>query len=159
MSIIVEHGWSLLGLVFLGLAIHNVSQVSPPAVAHLSAPEPLSAQPLNGLAAALSGEDEARATRAVYAACRLPAEEALRLAEQAAATAPGLARLVRDCALPPGVAVQELETIIEQDGPLAAVAVLELHRLGVTDSPALQARAAADAGLAGWLAAYSLATR
>lgn len=111
------------------------------------------------LASALSGADESRATQAAYAACRLPAEEALRLAEQTATAAPGLARLVRDCALPVEQAIQELEAIVAQDDPLAAVAVLELHRLGVTESAALQARASSDPGLAGWLATYSLATR
>ena len=108
---------------------------------------------------ALTSTNEQITMRAVYDACRLPADTALSLAVDIAEEAPGLSRLVRDCALPRDEAIAELEALIVQRDPLSAVAVLELHRLGARDSVVLSELGAQDDGLAGWLASYSVDMR
>ncbi|MFT4977313.1 MAG: hypothetical protein ACI8S6_003218 [Myxococcota bacterium] len=156
--IIVERGRSLLGLFLLAAAMMLAARDEAPPAVDLAPPGPPHIPLTGDLAEALASRDEARARRATFAACRLPAAQALDIAAAAARHPTGrpLARLVRDCALPRQDAIRELEALITQDDPLASVAVLELHRLGARDSVALKALSERDGGLAGWLAAYSL---
>lgn len=158
-SIIIEHGRSLLGITLLGVAMASAAgpDAAPPGT--LAPPGPPHVPALGDLAEALAAPSDAIAVRAVYAACRLPPAEARDVAARAAETAPALARLVRDCALPRAEAIAELEAMVDQDDPLVAIAVLELHRLGAQDSRALADLAARQPGLAGWLARYSASTR
>jgi len=156
--IIIERGRSLLGILTLGAAMALAARDTPPPEDALGPPPPQRDPHIGDLAAALSSDDNALRTRALYDACRRPAGEALAAAAvvaEAGDRGRATAQLVRDCVLPRAEAIRELEALIEADDPISAVAALELHRLGAGDSPVLAALADRQPGLAGWLAAYS----
>lgn len=117
--------------------------------------------PLHALGSLLDHTDEGLASGAARIACTLPPSRAVEVGQQprSGLRGQGLALVVAGCGRSRTESLAALLPLLEREGPLAAVAALELARLG--DPAALDAlRAVAEAdpqGARGLAAAYGVA--